>query len=108
VSALRELFSRDPEFLDFFIYKNALLGSGVSSLVFCSPEAMGMEKRLLFQAGMDFAYKSGGLFLPAALQHWSNESWRVFVKAIISLQDLDRDLSSNLDRKIMWDLEDIF
>ncbi len=108
VSALRELFSRNPEFLDFFIYKNSLLGSELSSLAFCAPEAMGMERRLLFQAGMDIAYKSGGLFLPAALQHWSNDSWQTFVKAIIRLQVLDRTFSGDLDRNIMCELEDIF
>ena len=108
VSALRKLFSNNREFLDYFIYKDELIGSEVSSLVFCSPEVMDMETRLLFQAGMDIAYEGGGLFLTSALRYWSNRSWSSFLNAIETLKNLNNETSSFVNRDMVRKLEDLF
>lgn len=107
ITALQVLFEPEPELVDFFIFKDILLGSNVSNLAFCAPEAMGMERRLLLQAGMDIAYGSGGLFFDAALTHWSDEHWGAFIRSIETLRGFKKEMKES-DSDLIQKLSEYF
>lgn len=108
ILALKQLFSQNPEFLDFFVCRGHLLRSDVSNLAFCAPEAMGLEQRLFFQAAMDMAYAGGGLFFPTALQYWSRRSWADFLTAVAILKGIEAPAMVDPREGLLEELEELF